>query len=217
MKVAEFLVPLKVYADVLANAGSPELAHGMCRLTAAWSGAEAMQMKTLLQRFLPRRSVERSRSSPSVGDVQQALLEFERLVSNISKKDFVDDLRKLIATLESHQKADLASFAAAVQAEISGASPDEETAPSDTGLIAAYVRRLDDSYKDEAAFKAVFQELKKDKRVKQTEMAEIASRFTISTPKSTARSESLNRIQARHQAYNTSKAKSDFFGGRSAA
>jgi len=216
MKVVEFLIPLTVYADILADAGSPELAHGLRRLTAAWSGAEAMQMNNLLRRMLPKRNIERARSQPSVGDLQEALRQIERLVSNIARKDFATDLSKLIASLEEYQKADLASFAAAIQTEISGGGG-HEAPPAHTALVDDYVRRLDESYKDENSFRSVLQDLKRDKRVKGPEMAEIASRFTISTPKSTSRSESLNRIQARHQAYTSSKAKSDFFGGRSAA
>jgi len=84
-------------------------------------------------------------------------------------------------------------------------------------LIDDYVSRLESSYKDAKLFAVVYNELVNDKRLKSKDLAEIATQFSVRTPKSSPRRVSLRNIRFPHETYMTSQAKSRFFGGRSAS
>ena len=63
----------------------------------------------------------------------------------------------------------------------------------------------------------VYEALKTDKRMKQADMAKIASIVSYDTPPSTKKKEALRRIWLIHDSYATAEVKSKYTSGRSAA
>ena len=63
----------------------------------------------------------------------------------------------------------------------------------------------------------MYEELLTDKRIKQAELAKIASLVAYETAPSTSKKEALRRIWLVHESYATAAAKSKFSRGKSAA
>jgi len=214
MKVGEFSKALSAYADLVDAQSTSAIGGSVRKLVAAWSGKEALAMKTLIGGSKIAGDIETapSNSKTSVGDLRDALEGLRKFATLISKKAFLDDLHLLIEHLDAHEQADIEAFARAWQHDL-----DPAVQPQPDDLIDDYVSRLKASYKDEKLFAAVYGELERDRRLKAPHLAEIATRFSAKTAKSSPRRVSLENIRFPHETYATSKAKSRFFGGRSAA
>ena len=81
-------------------------------------------------------------------------------------------------------------------------------------LVEDYLKRLEATFGNDAAFRAVFAELSADKRVGKTEMNEIASHFFAPVPASTTRPRALQKILYRHEKLLDSRAASSAIGGK---
>ncbi len=84
-------------------------------------------------------------------------------------------------------------------------------------IVASYLAKLEAALGDDRVFLPVFEALKADDRVKQSEAVALASRFVAPTTASTARAKALERILKRHSALATFRLKQRAMAGRSAA
>jgi hypothetical protein len=87
----------------------------------------------------------------------------------------------------------------------------------DENIITAYVAKLTETLGDDKAFTPIFEALKADHTVHQSEAVEIATRFVAKTAESTPRSKALERVWKRHAALASFKLKQRAMAGRSAA
>ena len=89
--------------------------------------------------------------------------------------------------------------------------------PMNEALVSAYLTRLQAAVGDEQAFMPIFEELRKDKGVKQVEAVALASRFVFELTPSTPKGKALDRIRQRHKDLYLFRLKQDAMAGRSAA
>jgi hypothetical protein len=222
MKVKEFVCVLREYARVIDAHGGNDLAAVMDQLIEAWSPAMTWSMKNLLGRSGPRAPLPEA-EGVSVRDFREALVRLQHVVGSIAKKGFNDDLAALINSLEPHDKKDLAAFVVACQQALERVNASKTKADKssntsiDEALIRQYVERLQATHKDSAQFVPVYEELQANKRIKQAELAKIASLVAYETAAGTSRKEALRRIWLIHDNYATAAAKSKFSSGKSAA
>ena len=129
-------------------------------------------------------------------EFREVLARLELVVRTIAKQDFLNDLVMLIKALEPHDKEDLAAFVAACQAGLEASAPTEPKRKQtdqllNDELVADYVRRLQNSYKESEQFMPVYEALRADKGVSKAELAKIASGLAYETPASTPKKEFL--------------------------
>jgi hypothetical protein len=212
MKVKVLVSVLRAFARVDASGGH-ELEAYIDQLGKAWSTAMTWSVKDLLGRAMPRAPLPDA-TNASVAEFREALVRLQGVVGGIAKKDFNADLAELIKALEPHDKADLAAFVRACQEALEEVST---APPADPELVNRYVERLESTHKLSDQFLPVFEELQRDKRIKQGDLARIATALAYETAPNTPKKESLRRIWLTHESYATAAAKSRFSKGRSAA
>jgi hypothetical protein len=197
--------------------GGHQLQASIDQLQRAWSKAMNWNVKDLLARASPRAQLpEPSETGTSVRELREALARVQSAVGAIAKKDFKTDLTELIKALEPHDRADLTAFVRACQQSLDELVTTTRSL-ADPVLIDQYVDRLQASHKNSEHFLPVYEELQRDKRLKQGDLARIASLIAYETPAGTSRKEALRRIWLTHDSYATAAAKSKFSSGRSAA
>ena len=216
MKVKPFVAVLSAYAEAIAAHGDRRLVVAVSKLQQAWSPAMAWAVKDLFKRALPRTPVAIVETD-TVAEFRNALVRLESIVKTVGQKGFKDDLAALIQALEPHAKEDLAAFIQACQLALKETAPQARAVALDEDAAQQYAQLLRETHKESEKFLPVYEKLQSDKRMKQAEMARIASLVAYETAPSTKRAESLRRIWMTHEAYASSAAKSKFSGGKSAA
>jgi hypothetical protein len=90
-------------------------------------------------------------------------------------------------------------------------------AVSNEAIVKRYLAKLEAALGDDNAFLPLFEELKLDGAVRQSEAVALASLFVTKTPESTSRAKALERVLKRHNSLATFKLKQRAMAGRSAA
>ncbi len=232
MKVGDFSAALRRYARMLDKAGDVRMVGAVNTLIAAWSGKDRTTMKNLITKYFPRKGDSEgggsgaSRDEVEIAEVVAALRTLRAFGALVAKQGFNRDLDLLIESLASHERASIGALAEAIGQRIrdldekkpgSAGSKRRVAQAVDQALVDDYVARLEASYKDAKRFASLFSTLKGDRRVRKAEMVAIAKAFAGSVRASISKREALDQIWKQHEFYATAKAKSDFFGGRSAA
>lgn len=214
MKVGEIRNALELLAAAL-EAPEQSAIKSFC---AVFPAADMRSLPQFLKIAEPTPIVSHDRTSKSISDVHDSLQRFIPFARSYAKPALVKDLGALVDMLSRHRSASVPDFVEAARQRLANASL--RKAPA-TGVrddvVAAYVKELEDTYKDKSSFISVFDRLRADKNVRKQEAAAIASHFVHETAVTTARPEALRRILQKHEFYISSAAKARAMSGRSAA
>jgi hypothetical protein len=147
-----------------------------------------------------------------------ALEALRELLADLARKDLLKGLDSLIKVIGASNHTTIGAIRAALKASESASQPSEKVGadPMKEALVSDYLKRLEASLGDDAAFRALLDELRSDARVQQPEAVEIATRFYGLTPSKTSRPKALARIRERHEKLMSFK-KQPSTAGRSAA
>lgn len=211
MKVKLLVSVLRSFVHLDASSND-QLAASIDQLGKAWASAMNWSVKDLISRAMRHTSLPDAKET-SVAQFRDALLRLQTVIKDVAKKDINTDIAELISALEPYEKADLAAFVHACQLAL-----DQLTSPpSNSELVEQYAARLRSAHKVSDEFVPVYEELQRDKRIKQSDLARIASLVAYETPVNTPKREALRRIWLVHESYATAAAKSKLSKGRSAA
>jgi hypothetical protein len=84
-------------------------------------------------------------------------------------------------------------------------------------VVKSYLAELNAALGDDPAFTALFDDIKRDKKVRQVEAIAIASAFVAPMPKSTAKGKALDSVRRRHQSLRSFQLKRGAASGGSIA
>src|SRR5262249_4754593 len=148
-------------------------------------------------------------------DMVSLIAAFKSLLRKAAaKKAVIDDLQAVETVLKPFSEAATKGFAkAAIQRLREQAAPPAGVVQDD--LVQRYLRRLEETLRDAARFKVVFDELKNDSAIKVAEAKKLSREFAKETAKS--KNAALELIWARHAALLGSRARKQASKGRTAA
>ena len=167
------------------------------------------------------RGLAKLKPSPSYGrgEIGRFLTIAEKLrpcLVATAKKAVIDDLNRLIATLEPFANLSISYLIQAAQEQKAKAPQKKKSASpalSDEG-IAAYVEKLTEALTDADAFIEVYDTLKKDSAVKADTAKKISKAFARRSGKT--KTEALKLIWDRHASVLSAKGRADAIGERTA-
>src|SRR5438445_4812865 len=110
MKVQSHIEMLKAFAKLLLSQGNAQLATGMDRLADALSPAANWNVEALTKKSVRPSQQSESMGGVKVGDVANALTQFEVIARPIAKPNYLTDLTKIISWLDAHKTESLESF-----------------------------------------------------------------------------------------------------------
>ena len=155
-----------------------------------------------------------SNNQPRVELIIECLPALERLFEKISKAALVKDLRLIGKAMAPFREMEVSDFITQIAARLMQPSAKKKLG-TNLDLVDRYVASLEQTFRDEAAFKLAYAALKSDQSAKGPELKEIAKRFAGAGGKSKA--ESLNSIWRHHEVILIDRAKAAATGGRTAA
>lgn len=197
MKPGEFTQKLGNLSSSLANLGAKDSAVRVAEV-AEFVGSSQLKSVAELAKRIHAASPETSGEGETVGSAGVVLIRVARLVEAVGgAKAFIADLKTLGEALEKPalQGAIFSELRAALERP---APPPQPINDLRTELVVAYLRRLEAAL-GETEFHNVFVELKANKKMRQQEIAALASAFMSKGPSKETRPNALNRILARHQ------------------
>jgi uncharacterized protein YktA (UPF0223 family) len=206
MKAKDFGKFVGSLAEVLGAAGATEQAgawHSILRIFQAKPSSKVSDVCQILSDI----DVNRGNQGMMVEKVIAFMPPLRRCLSESAKnKALMDDLELFGAVLAPYAGFPISNFADAAVARLSWTSAD---------LVAHYLRRLEESLRNESAFLEVFNKLKKDTAVKAAEAKQLARAFAKASGRS--KEEALDRIWSRHASLIGVGARAKATGGRTAA
>lgn len=155
-----------------------------------------------------------SNHQPRVKLIVQSIPAFGRLFARIGKEALANDLQSVAGAISPFANMDVSDFSARVTSRLMQL-PARRKPGTDLELVERYVTSLEQTYRDESAFKLAYAGLKTDKRAKAPEIKEIAKRFAGAATKN--KEEALKSIWRRHEGILIDRAKDAATGGRTAA
>ncbi len=155
-----------------------------------------------------------SNNQPRVKLIMQSIPALDRLFTKIGKAALAKDLRSIANAIAPFADMDVSDFSARVTARLMQPAAKKKPGPN-LELVDRYVAALEQTYRDEAAFKLAYAALKADQSAKAPEVKEIAKRFAGAGGKNKV--ESLKFIWHRHEVILIDRAKDAATAGRTAA
>jgi hypothetical protein len=174
----KLLSDLAVLAD---SSGASSISRDLSEFQNAFPTGEKLTVAKFVGRLQQSQQPSSTPLSPSVQRLRQFLLAVERVLSN-APKDAGKDIVLLSALLESCHDETVRDFVTKVQDRCSAQNSKKPGAPKDskivrTEVVETYVRNLQSFEQDNVAFDETVQNLKGDRRVREQEMKEIATRY----------------------------------------
>jgi hypothetical protein len=157
-------------------------------------------------------------NGPQLEVIARSIPGLLRLMGPKPKKPLADDLHlvaQTIAPLTKMGVGDLVQNVSSKLASQGGQRLVRSKAAMNAEVVERHVAALEQSYRDEVAFKLAYTSLKADQSAKAPEVKEIAKRFAGAGGKNKA--ESLNAIWRRHEVILIDRAKAAATAGRTAA
>lgn len=151
---------------------------------------------------------------PRVKMILQSILALDRVFAKIGKEAVVRDLRAIAKAIAPFADMGVSDFSALVSARLLQSAAKKKPGVN-LELVERYVESLEQSYRDEAAFKFAYASLKSDTSVKAPEAKAIAKRFASASAET--KEQALKSIWRRHEIILIDRAKAAATGGRTAA
>jgi hypothetical protein len=155
-----------------------------------------------------------SNNLPRVKLIVQSIPALDRLFTKIGKNAISNDLRSIANAIAPFGEMGVSDFSALVSERLTQSTAKRKPS-TNLELVERYVASLEQTYRDESAFKLAYAALTADKSVKAPEAKEIAKRFAGAGGKNKV--ESLKSIWRRHEIILIDRAKDAATAGRTAA
>lgn len=214
MKCAELARHVKAVGELVRSVGgSDEPAQILCRLLGIMPQKTVAQIVKVLQGHAGGES-----ATPSVRRAAEFALVTAKSLKSIVKTAIATDLALVggvLSKVSGRTVEDLVGLLSSVGSQ--GESPRASRATAHAPdlrehLILRYYRLLEQALGDDAGFAEVYRAVEADQDMRAPEVIALAKRFAFASVKS--RVAALKKIQGRHQALMTSRAKTNATGGR---
>jgi hypothetical protein len=206
MKAKDFGQFIESFAEMLGTAGATEQAGAWRAILRIFQAKPSNKVEDVCK-ALSGIHVDKSDQGIMVRNVIALIPSLRRcLGESAKKKALIDDLELFADVLPPYAGCPISDFADAAVARLSWTPVD---------VVSNYLKRLEESLRDEAAFLEIFNRLKKDTAVKAAEAKQLARAFAKASGKS--KNEAFDRIWSRHASLIGVSARAKATGGRTAA
>lgn len=212
MKSKDFAVFLSDYAKVLDESGATDGANAWRALANVFSVRPAVSVTGTCKLFPAVKGGGPDREITLIASGIPSLL---RMLKPFCKKALVDDLEALERALSISSGVSLGDLLLALTPPAVPARIAAPKGQADRHVVQDHLAALENTFRDEGAFKLAYAALKADKRVKLPEAKALAKEFAGENAGTKA--QALKFIWGRHNSLMESRAKEQSRDGRSAA
>jgi hypothetical protein len=208
MKASKFRELMAQYAEFLTDVGAIQASGRITKFASCFPKKSSASLSDILAFLREEIVVEAPHNSGhSVGRLVQDIQALVKMLKATSTATKLLPLTQISEFLETLPDMDLERLLA---------SMNEVLAPP-ADIVDFYVTRLNARYKDSEKFKALFEQLKSDKRVKAPEALAIARAFSNYARASGKKADALESIWDKYRHYAESAAIGAAMNGKSAA
>jgi hypothetical protein len=198
LKLQEFRALLEATVNLFGQSGRTASVGAIHRLAGTLKTSELKTTNDLLK-IVAKLSISQNASEPKIIDIIPLLSGVGDFVKVVGKKPVSDDVAGFILELKKCSGVTLTDLVTAIEGASVHPPGGRRAGAADEAGGAEYLLRLKDALGKDAEFKAIYAELKNNKRMTKPALVALANEFMGPVSSKATKAQALDRIWSRHK------------------